>query len=155
MQRRYEIIALITTDKSYVDTCKHVSTQYHQDIFQEVCELILTIPEEKLPKDSYLKFWFYCVARNIMSNSGKFGRNLHKEMPLDDLSIFHCIADSEQGEDFTHAEDKMLQLSEFENRVAILFVKHGDMKKVQRATGISYSALREVKEKIKQLRCEY
>jgi hypothetical protein len=45
----------------------------------------------------------------------------------------------------------MLNLSEFENRVVLLYNQLGDMKKVQRATGISYSALRMVKEKIKQL----
>jgi hypothetical protein len=45
----------------------------------------------------------------------------------------------------------MFSLSEFENRIVLLYNELGDMKKVQRATGISYSALRAVKEKIKKI----
>jgi hypothetical protein len=42
----------------------------------------------------------------------------------------------------------MLNLTEFENRIVLLYNELGNMKAVQRATGISYSALRAVKNKL-------
>jgi hypothetical protein len=44
----------------------------------------------------------------------------------------------------------MISLNEFENRIILLYNQIGDIKKVQRLKGIIYSALRSVKEKIKQ-----
>lgn len=55
-------------------------------------------------------------------------------------------------DDMTRLSDIMISLSEFENRVVHLYVQLGNMKKVERATGLSYSALRGVKEKIKTRR---
>lgn len=50
------------------------------------------------------------------------------------------------------AQNIMLNLGEFENRIIMLYMKYKNMKAVQRETGISYSALRSVKEKIKTIR---
>jgi hypothetical protein len=50
------------------------------------------------------------------------------------------------------AEDLLMDLPEFENRVILLYNELGNMSKVQRMTGISYSALRMVKEKMKNIR---
>ena len=58
----------------------------------------------------------------------------------------------EREDDYTKVENFMLDLPEFENRVILLYNELGNMRKVQRATGISYSALRMVKEKLKNIR---
>jgi DNA-binding CsgD family transcriptional regulator len=44
----------------------------------------------------------------------------------------------------------MLGCSEFENRIVLLYAEHKSMRKISKITGISYSALRSVKEKIKK-----
>ena len=55
-------------------------------------------------------------------------------------------------DDYIPAEDLLMELSEFENRIILLYNELGNMRKVQRITGISYSALRMVKEKLKNIR---
>jgi hypothetical protein len=106
------------------------------------------MPEHRLPDLKFLNFWFYRVAFNIFSKRGKLGSIIHK--PQIDVKAFQT-SEQEKENLIREAEKFMLNLSEFENRVVLLYNQLGDMKKVQRATGISYSALRMVKEKIKQL----
>lgn len=148
MNNREHIIYRITTDKNFKEICKRINNNYADDIFQEVCVEVLEMPEHRLPDLKFLNFWFYRVAFNIFSKRGKLGSIIHK--PQIDIKAFQT-SEQEKENLIREAEKFMLNLSEFENRVVLLYNQLGDMKKVQRATGISYSALRMVKEKIKQL----
>lgn len=144
---RLYLVDIIVSDKSFKEMCYKINTHYAEDIYQEtICE-ILTIPVERLPEVSYLKFWFYRVAFNVMSRNGKLGKIILKEnINFDNFTPSEVVKEKMTKE----AEIFMLSLNEFENRIILLYNQHGDMKKVQRLTGISYSALRVVKEKIKQ-----
>ena len=148
MNNREQIIHRVTTDKNFREICKRINANYAEDIFQEVCVEVLEMPEHRLPDLKFLNFWFYRVAFNIFSKRGKLGSIIHK--PQIDIKAFQT-SEQEKENLIREAEKFMLNLSEFENRVVLLYNQLGDMKKVQRATGISYSALRMVKEKIKQL----
>ena len=153
MNQRHELISLIATNNNFRRICKSLTDSYPDDLFQEVCEQILIMPEEKLPTEKYLNFWFYCVAKNKMGRLGQFGRLVNREVVTDFQSIDIDLIDEEATDtELETCEDVMLTLSEFENRVALLYAKHGNMKKVQRETEISYSALRYVKDKINSLR---
>ena len=173
--QRKILINLATSKPDYIRLCKRINKNYAEDIFQEVCEQILTMPVARLPEVSYFNFWFYRVAFNIMSNRGKLGSvvcngyEVEESVKLEDTSYegrnnhdFHKHKSDRipvpQEADFSgvdllkEAEEFMLSLPEFENRIILLYAKLGDMKKVQRETGISYSALRYVKEKMKKVR---
>ena len=144
---RLYLVDVIVSDKSFKEMCFKINTQYAEDIYQEtICE-ILTISDERLPDFNYLKFWFYRVAFNVMSRNGKLGKIVLRE-----VIEFDIYTPSEVTKEVMtrEAEQFMLSLNEFENRIILLYNQFGDMKKVQRLTGISYSALRAVKEKIKQ-----
>jgi hypothetical protein len=144
---RLHLVDVIVSDKSFKEMCYKINTQYAEDIYQEtICE-ILTISDERLPDLNYLKFWFYRVAFNVMSRNGKLGKIVLRE-----VIEFDIYTPSELSKETMtkEAEQFMLSLNEFENRIILLYNQFGDMKKVQRLTGISYSALRAVKEKIKQ-----
>ena len=144
---RLYLVDIIVSDKSFKEMCFKINTQYAEDIYQEtICE-ILTISDERLPDFNYLKFWFYRVAFNVMSRNGKLGKIVLRE-----VIEFDIYTPSEVTKEVMtrEAEQFMLSLNEFENRIILLYNQFGDMKKVQRLTGISYSALRAVKEKIKQ-----
>lgn len=144
-----QIIDILIKDKKYIDTCKSINYNYSSDIFQEVIEQVLTMPVERLPTHQHLPFWFYCVAKNVISRNGKLGKVLFKNENREYLftETSSQIADT----DFKVIEEFMFNLNEFENRIIHLYNLLGDMKKVQRQTGISYSALRSVKEKMKKL----
>lgn len=148
MNNREAIINRVTTEKNFKEICQKINANYAEDIFQEVCCEILEMPEHRLPDMKFLNFWFYRVAFNIFSKRGKLGSIIHK--PKLDVRIFET-SERDKENIIKEAEKFMLNLSEFENRVVLLYNELGDMKKVQRATGISYSALRMVKEKMKQL----
>jgi DNA-directed RNA polymerase specialized sigma24 family protein len=140
-------VDIIVSDKSFKEMCYKINKHYAEDIYQEtICE-ILTIADERLPDLNYLKFWFYRVAFNVMSRNGKLGKIVLRE-----VIEFDIYTPSELSKEIMtrEAEQFMLSLNEFENRIILLYNQFGDMKKVQRLTGISYSALRAVKEKIKQ-----
>ena len=131
--------------------CNKITHNYNDDLYQEVCYHILTMPEDRLPEPNYLRFWFYRVAYSTMTKYGTLGRIIHKPI----VKIAHEQSNELANEEaIREAEKFMLSLSEFENRVVILFNELGDMKKVEKATGISYSALRAVKEKLKTFRNE-
>jgi hypothetical protein len=111
------------------------------------------MPVERLPTKEYLQFWFYCTARNIISQNGKLGKLISKDFPTD--IQFEIIEEEQNCElkfelDIKNIEDFLLSLNEFENRIIILYSEHKSMRKISQLTGISYSALRSVKEKIKQ-----
>jgi len=147
VQNRNQLVDIILKDNSFKEMCYKINVHYAEDIYQEtICE-ILTIPNDRLPEANYLKFWFYRVAFNVMSRNGKLGKII-----LKDVIEFDIYTPSEVSKEMMtkEAEQFMLSLNEFENRIILLYNKYGDMKKVQRLTGISYSALRVVKEKIKQ-----
>jgi hypothetical protein len=144
---RLHLVDVIVSDKSFKEMCFKINIHYAEDIYQEtICE-ILTISDERLPDLNYLKFWFYRVAFNVMSRNGKLGKIVLRE-----VIEFDIYTPSELSKEIMtkEAEQFMLSLNEFENRIILLYNQFGDMKKVQRLTGISYSALRAVKEKIKQ-----
>lgn len=144
---RLYLVDIIISDNSYKEMCYKINIHYAEDIYQEtICE-ILTIPDERLPDLNYLKFWFYRVAFNVISRNGKLGKIVLREVIEFDIYTPSEIIKEQMTRE---AEQFMLSLSEFENRIILLYNQYGDMKKVQRLTGISYSALRAVKEKIKQ-----
>ena len=144
---RFYLVDIIVSDNSYKEMCYKINTHYAEDIYQEtICE-ILTIPDERLPDLNYLKFWFYRVAFNVISRNGKLGKIVLREVIEFDIYTPSEIIKEQMTRE---AEQFMLSLNEFENRIILLYNQYGDMKKVQRLTGISYSALRAVKEKIKQ-----
>lgn len=145
--------------------CHKVSRQHGEDLFQEVAMLLLTIDEAKLPQESYFNFWFYRVAANLSSSRGNYGKmfsgdvvyfedmfaevnqdedNIPRELVYIQEEIHEAAID--KGEEF------MLNLPEFENRIVHLYNLYGNMRKVEKATGISYSALRAVKNKLKEQR---
>ena len=148
---RIELINEIINNPSYLDTCKRLDYNYADDIYQEVLEQILTIPAERLPTLNYLQFWYYCVAKNIISRNGKLGKLFTKEIPMDEFleSESEKIID-DSDIDFKRIENFMLDCSEFENRIVLLYAEHKSMRKISKITGISYSALRSVKYKIKK-----
>jgi DNA-directed RNA polymerase specialized sigma24 family protein len=143
---RDELLKIVVSDSNFKRICYKINLSYAEDIYQETCVELLTIPEHRLPEPKYLNFWFYRVAFNIMSKRGKLGSIVLKNEHELDLG-----GESEMSNErlMREAERFMLSLNEFENRVVLLYNELGDMKKVQRATGISYSALRAVREKLK------
>ena len=118
---RIEIVNEILNNPSYLDTCRKLDASYSDDIFQEVIEQILTIPAERLPTLNYLQFWYYCVAKNIISRNGKLGKLFTKEIPMDEFleSESEKIID-ESDIDFKRIENFMIDCSEFENRIVLL-----------------------------------
>jgi hypothetical protein len=144
---REQLITLITTDASYKKTCRRINSSMSDDLFQEMCLLVLTIDEDKLPPVDRFNFWFYRIASNMSNPTGQIGKLLNKKEKL--------LPEFGQNEVQTEllireAEKFMIELTEFENRIVLLYNQYGNMSEVQRQTGISYSALRFVKEKIKQ-----
>jgi DNA-directed RNA polymerase specialized sigma24 family protein len=113
------------------------------------------MPEDKLPQESYFNFWFYRVANNLCHKNGTYGQHFRfNTVSIEDLGkeLVMAVEYVEREDDYTKVENFMLDLPEFENRVILLYNELGNMRKVQRATGISYSALRMVKEKLKNIR---
>lgn len=152
---RDKFITHITRNKEYLNLCKKVSSIHYKDLFQEIAILLLTIPEDKLPEESYFNFWFYRVAHNLCSKHGTYGQHFRfNTVSIEDLGkeLVMAVEYVEREDDYTKVENFMLDLPEFENRVILLYNELGNMRKVQRATGISYSALRMVKEKLKNIR---
>lgn len=142
-----ELLKIINTDPNFKRICKTLNESYADDIFQEVCLYLLEVEENKLPSTDGLNFWFFCVVRNMSSRTGSFGKLVKREeQKIEDFYIL----ESNKEHLIREAENFMLGLSEFENRIVLLYNELGDMKKVQKATGISYSALRKVKDKIKE-----
>ena len=153
MDLRKQILDKITSDENYLLICKKVNPSNYQDIFQEGCLHIME--SEKLPTIDYLNFWWYRLIFQMSSKTGQFRK---KYVETQELSDKHLVDRYQPNNEYTNekkireAEKWMLSLNEFENRVVRLYIEYGDMKKVQRATGISYSALRSVKEKIKSIK---
>jgi DNA-directed RNA polymerase specialized sigma24 family protein len=149
---RHQLIEKIISNSNYKRICVSISRDFADDLFQEVCEQILTIKEERLPSEQHLPIWFYCVAKNTISKNGKIGKLFSKEydIPIEKLHLIEI--ETTETDSLNTVEDIMLSMSEFENRITILYTKLGNMKKVQKETGISYSALRSVKEKLKNIR---
>ena len=153
MDLRKQILDKVTSDENFILICKKVNPANYQDIFQEGCLHIME--SEKLPTIDYLNFWWYRLIFQMSSKTGQFRK---KYVETQELSDKHLVDRYQPNNEFTNekkireAEKWMLSLNEFENRVVRLYIEYGDMKKVQRATGISYSALRSVKEKIKSIK---
>lgn len=147
-----ELVSIILSNKIYFETCKNINKNYAEDIYQEVIEQLLTMPTERLPSKEYLQFWFYCTARNIISQNGKLGKLISKDFATD---IQFEIIENENNEDRFDIEIKQIEgfllgLNEFENRIVLLYSQYKSMRKISQMSGISYSALRAVKEKIKK-----
>ena len=141
-------------NKIYFDTCRNINKNYAEDIYQEVIEQLLTMPIERLPTKEYLQFWFYCTARNIISQNGKLGKLISKDFATD-MQFEIIEIENENKEDsfdikIKQIEAFLLGLNEFENRIVLLYAQYKSMRKISQMSGISYSALRAVKEKIKQ-----
>lgn len=149
------------SNEKYKNTCYKINKKYCDDIFQEVCEQVLTIPEDRLPIKSHLSFWFFCVARNIISKQGKLGYIIYK---YEDYGYIYSREDTRQEPeeevleeeeigyniDLQSIEDFMLELDEMDNRILLHYNELGTLSKVHRATGISYETLRKAKNRIKE-----
>lgn len=146
MDMRQNLINHITKNKEYLNLCKKVNSIYYEDVFQDVAIVLLTIADDKLPQPSYFNFWFYRVAKNINLNSQR-----GKIVTIQLNEIEHEVIEEQSltFDELKEAESVMLDLPEFDNRVLHLYTELGNMKKVQKATGISYAALRRVKDKLK------
>jgi RNA polymerase sigma factor (sigma-70 family) len=149
-----ELVSIILNNKIYFDTCRNINKNYAEDIYQEVIEQLLTMPIERLPTKEYLQFWFYCTARNIISQNGKLGKLISKDFATD-MQFEIIEIENENKEDsfdikIKQIEAFLLGLNEFENRIVLLYAQYKSMRKISQMSGISYSALRAVKEKIKQ-----
>ena len=149
---RQQLIDIATTKPDFKLLCKKINTKHGDDIFQEVCLHILEMPEDKLPQLQYFNFWFYRVAYNMISLTGSLGKVLfRKEVELKEIaSILDNTNERSEEDEIKKAEMYMLDLPEFENRILLLYNELGNMKKVQKHTGVSYSALRYVKDKLKK-----
>ena len=153
MDLRKQILDKVTSDENFILICKKVNPANYQDIYQEGCLHILET--DRLPTMDILRFYWYRLIFQMSSNTGQFRK---KYVQTQELNNSHLIDRNQPNNEFTNekkireAEKWMLSLNEFENRVVRLYIEYGDMKKVQRATGISYSALRSVKEKIKSIK---
>ena len=151
MTQRDRLINIVTSNDKFKKTCMSINPRYADDIFQNVCEQILTMAEHRLPSEQHLSFWFFCVAKNNISRTGELGKIL-RDNPTDSDLVPVSYQNETTDKGFKKVENWMLSLTEFDNRVVLLFNQLGNMKEVQRVTGISYSALRSVKEKMKQLK---
>ena len=96
------------------------------------------------------------ITSNCQASCPMCTRNIHGGLPNDLLQLnswsleqYKKIID-DSDLDFKKIENFMLHCSEFENRIVILYAEHKSMRKISKITGISYSALRSVKEKIKK-----
>jgi RNA polymerase sigma factor (sigma-70 family) len=148
-----ELVSIILNNKIYFETCKNINKNYAEDIYQEVIEQLLTMPIERLPTKEYLQFWFYCTARNIISQNGKLGKLISKDFATDiQFEIIEIETENEEVFEFDvkQIETFLLSLNEFENRIVLLYSQYKSMRKISQMSGISYSALRAVKEKIKK-----
>lgn len=145
--KRLILIEIANSKPEYLQLCNRISKNYGEDIFQEVCEKLLTMPIKKLPEIQYFNFWFYRVAFGTMSYNSRPGK-IFSRICTDESVIFD-IPENENENLIKEAEQFMLSLSEFENRIVLLYNDLGNMKRVQKQTGISYSSLRYVKEKLK------
>jgi hypothetical protein len=149
---REKILKHITTDSNFLTICKKINPYNYQDIFQEGCIHILETDKSKLPSIETLNFYWYRLIFQMSSKTGQFRK---KYVHTQEITHNQLVDKNHSNNEYTNekkikeAEQWMLSLNEFENRVVRLYIEYGDMKKVQRATGISYSALRAVKEKIK------
>jgi len=158
---REEIINHILSNDSFRTTCYKINKKYCEDIFQEVCEQILTINEDRLPTKEHLPFWFFCVARNIISKQGKLGYIIYK---YEDFSYIYSRQDNTlptaepihideplySNIELETIEEFMLELDEIDNRILLHYNELGTLSKVHRATGISYEILRKAKNRIKE-----
>jgi len=144
---RKALIDKVISDANYKKICQRINYQYADDIYQEVCCELLTMDESRLPELSYLNFWFYRVSLNVISRHGQLGKYIHRK---EQLTLTSGSDELTKEQLMKEAERFMLSLSEFENRIILLYNQYGSMKEVQRITGVSYSALRSVKELIKQ-----
>lgn len=159
---RSEIITHITTDISYNKLCKKLCGNNSDDVYQEILVLLLEMDEQKLPQKSFLNFWYVRVAMNMCSKNGIFGRLYMHHLVDKNVDVYNLVdknvdvysnvnmSDEEvDTNDYECAEDVMLLFDEFTNRVVHLYNQTGSMLAVNKMTGISYSALRKVKEKMK------
>jgi RNA polymerase sigma factor (sigma-70 family) len=158
---RTDIINTILSNESYRTTCYKINKKYCDDIFQEVCEQVLTINENRLPTKEHLSFWFFCVARNIISKQGKLGYIIYKnedygylyskEDTLQEIEDKSCQdQEFDNNIDLNIIEQFMLDLDEIDNRILLYYNELGTLSKVHRATGISYEVLRKAKDRIKK-----
>ena len=153
---RHGLIELICKDSNLKKVCYKINPRYADDVFQEVCEEILTIPEDRLPDPSYLGQWFYRVAFNIGHNGRcRLGKAIGNDLLLERgemIQISNNVSNEVSDVKLRDVENFMLGLNEFENRVVLLYKELGNMKQVQKITGVSYSALRKVKDKLTKMK---
>jgi hypothetical protein len=149
-----KIISHIVSNNQYKQLCKKLCGAHADDVYQDILITLMEMSNEKVPDINYLNFWYVRVASNMCSKYGKYGRLFREDMydrsqDVTDMNIREAVDIFMADEDYTTVEGFMLQQDEFTNRIIHLYNKTGSMLQVSKMTGISYSALRKIKELLK------
>lgn len=151
---RHQIITHIVSNKQFKQLCKKLCGSHADDVYQDILVAIMEMEAEKVPDMHYLNFWYVRVASNMCSRYGKYGRLFREDMhdrssDITDMNIRETVDIFGDSEDYNTVEGFMLEQDEFTNRIIHLYNQTGSMLAVSKMTGISYSALRKIKELLK------
>lgn len=186
---RTAIIDELYSNPEYTKICKKICTGYNHnysdDLMQEVAEVILSIPVDRLPPFEKLRFWFYRTAANMMTKTGSIGKSFGNRFydlkavefdfvviksGMEDEYLNHryeadkrnkhnpkreIVSDTKINESYYEKKIKqagkfMISLSEFENRLILLYNEHKNVAKISRLTGINIYTIHRSLDKIKQ-----
>ena len=151
---KHQIISHIVSNSQYKQLCKRLCGSHAEDVYQDILVAIMEMEPDKVPDINYLKFWYVRVASNMCSRYGKYGRIFREDMhdrtnDITDMNIREVVDVFGANEDYDQIEIFMLEQDEFTNRIIHLYNQTGSMLAVNKMTGISYSALRKIKELLK------
>lgn len=151
---RNQIITHIVSNTQFKQLCKKLCGSHAEDVYQDILVAIMEMEADKVPDMHYLNFWYVRVASNMCSRYGKYGRLFREDMhdrsnDITDMNIREVVDIFGDTEDYNTAEGFMLEQDEFTNRIIHLYNETGSMLAVSKMTGISYSALRKIKELLK------
>lgn len=151
---RDKIITHIVSNNQYKQLCKKLCGAHADDVYQDILITLIEMSDEKVPDMHYLNFWYVRVASNMCSKYGKYGRLFREDMhdrsqDITEMNIREVVDVFMVDEDYTTVEGFMLEQDEFTNRIIHLYNETGSMLQVSKMTGISYSALRKIKELLK------
>ena len=149
-----QIITHIVSNNQFKQLCKKLCGSHAEDVYQDILVAIMEMESDKVPDMHYLNFWYVRVASNMCSRYGKYGRLFREDMhdrsnDITDMNIRETVDIFGDTEDYNTAEGFMLEQDEFTNRIIHLYNGTGSMLAVSKMTGISYSALRKIKELLK------
>ena len=151
---RSQIITHIVSNNQFKQLCKKLCGSHAEDVYQDILVAIMEMEADKVPDMHYLNFWYVRVASNMCSRYGKYGRLFREDIhdrsnDITDMNIRETVDIFGDAEDYATVEGFMLEQDEFTNRIIHLYNETGSMLAVSKMTGISYSALRKIKELLK------